>query len=92
MTESPLTTQQRLRVRPLKNWLTKRVGRREEVLDILAGILAARGQETASDQGTLEHITAVAAFRASWRDAVLDRLVITLAKNRARVRRKAISL
>lgn len=83
MTESPLTTQQRLRVRPLKNWLTKRVEGREQVLDILAGILAARGPETASgDQGALKHIAAVAVFRASWRDAALDRLVITLAKNR----------
>jgi hypothetical protein len=56
---------------------------REQVLDIRAGILAAPGQENASrDQGDLKHIAAVAAFGASWRDAVLDRLVITLAKNR----------
>ena len=83
MTASPLATQQRLRVRPIKNWLTRRVEGREQVLDILAGILAARGREPASrDQGTLKHIAAVAAFRASWRDAVLDRLVVTLAKNR----------
>lgn len=78
MSQSPLTTAQRRRIEPLKKFLARRVEGKEQVLDIVAAILAASGHTRTSID---EYRGVEAIERIAWRDALLDQIVRVLAKN-----------
>jgi hypothetical protein len=78
MSQRPLTTSQRRRIEPLKTFLARRVEGKEQVLDIVAAVLAAPGQPRSSID---EYRGVEAVERIAWRDALLDQIVGVLAKN-----------
>jgi hypothetical protein len=84
MPQSPLTTSQRRRIEPLRKFLARRVKGPEQILDIVAGILAAPDQAHSTIEArrsTVEYRGVKAVERIAWRDALLDQLVVALANN-----------